>query len=290
MASNKAFKAGPARYMAEAFKNRWNLLALVGASGLALLSPWPDAALLLVAASEVGFLGMLTASPRFRQAIDALDHKRERPGDTEQAAVSLQAILGQLPPAARERFLEIRSRVQNMRSIAQNVRGRVGDEPATDDAQTAGLDRLLWTHIRLLLSQAALQEFLDSTHKEEIVERRDALQARLAAEGETLGERMRRSLAESLAAAELRLENYQRAEDNATFLAIEVERIEQSIHALVEMAVNRHDPDSLAAQVNATVDSMRRTEETLAELQSLTGLTENMAEAPAILDRELDHA
>ncbi len=278
------FKAGPLRYMGEAFRNRWNLLALVGGVGAALLSPFPDAILLLVGALEVGLLGTVTSFPRFREAVDARLHKRAAAAQAEQGTTSLAAILRSLPLESRNRFDALRTRCRSMRLVAERVRGHVGEPQDTDASQTAGLDRLLWTYLRLLLSQAALQQFLQSTNEQDLVARHDALAARLEKEGPGMDERMRRSLTESVATAQVRLDNYRKAQGNGQFLALEVQRIEESIQALVEMSVNRQDPDFLTAQVNATVDSMRRTEDTLTELQSLTGLTENLSTAPPILD------
>lgn len=286
--ADTSFKAGPLRYMGEAFKNRWNLLAFLGAVGAAVLSPWPDAALLLVSAAEVGFLGAVTSFPRFRAAVDAKLHQRQTAARVEQGTTSLATILRSLPLEARRRFEAVRARCQAMRVVAQNVRGGVGGDPSADTSQTAGLDRLLWTFLRSLLSQAAIQQFLQSTDEKDLVARHDALNARLEAEGPRMDERMRRSLTESIATAQARLDNYRKAVANGEFLALEVQRIEESIHALVEMSVNRQDPDFLTAQVNATVDSMRRTEDTLTELQSLTGLTENLNTAPAILDAPVE--
>lgn len=280
-------RAGPLRYMGEAFKNRWNLLAFLGAVGAAILSPWPDAALFLVSALEVGFLGAVTSFPRFREAVDAKVHKQEVADRVEMGTTSLASILRSLPLESRRRFEAVRARCQSMRVVAQNVRGGVQDD-TTDAAQTSGLDRLLWTFLRLLLSQAALQQFLQSTDEKELVARHDGLKARLESGAPSMDERMRRSLAESIATAQARLDNYRKAAANGEFLGLEVQRVEESIHALVEMGVNRQDPDSLTAQVNATVDSMRRTEDTLTELQSLTGLTENLNTAPAILDAPVE--
>ena len=139
------FKAGPLRYMGEAFRNRWNLLALVGGVGAALLSPFPDAILLLVGALEVGLLGTVVSFPRFREAVDARLHKRAAAESAEQGSTSLAAILRSLPPESRNRFEVLRARCRSMRVVAERVRGHVGELPETDTTQTAGLDRLLWT-------------------------------------------------------------------------------------------------------------------------------------------------
>ena len=55
-------------------------------------------------------------------------------------------------------------------------------------------------------------------------------------------ERVTRSLQDSLADAELRLDNYRKAAKDAAFVAIELDRIETKIQALIEMGVSRQDP------------------------------------------------
>ena len=57
-------------------------------------------------------------------------------------------------------------------------------------------------------------------------------------------ERIKHSLEDSVAAQELRLENYKKASENAEFVRLELDRIEAKIQALVESSVNRQDPDA----------------------------------------------
>ena len=85
-------------------------------------------------------------------------------------------------------------------------------------------------------------------------------------------DRIVKSLQDSIAMGELRLDNYGRAKKNAEFVTIELDRIEGKIQALAEMAVNRQDPDFLSSQVDSAADSMRQTEKAVSELQHLTGL------------------
>ena len=47
------------------------MLAVIGAGVAALLSPWPDALLPLVAAGELTYLAGMVSHPKFRTAIDA---------------------------------------------------------------------------------------------------------------------------------------------------------------------------------------------------------------------------
>ena len=100
-------------------------------------------------------------------------------------------------------------------------------------------------------------------------------------------ERIVRSLQDSIASGELRLDNFGRAKKNAQFVSVELDRIEGKIQALAEMAVNRQDPDFLSSQVDSAADSMRQTEKAVTELQHLTGLADQLDEPPAILQADL---
>ena len=100
-------------------------------------------------------------------------------------------------------------------------------------------------------------------------------------------DRVVKSLQDSLAMGELRLDNYGRANKNAEFVTIELDRIEGKIQALAEVAVNRQDPDFLTSQVDSAADRMRQTEKAVSELQHLTGLADQLEEPPAILDADL---
>jgi hypothetical protein len=52
--------------------------------------------------------------------------------------------------------------------------------------------------------------------------------------------------------------------------------------------VNRQAPDALSSQVDSAAESVRQTEKTIGELQSITGLVEDLDEPPAILEADLE--
>lgn len=175
-----------------------------------------------------------------------------------------------------------------MRGIAAGVRGAAGDQGGgAEEIRTPGLDRLLWLFLRLLLSKAALDRFLRTMNEPEITLRVEELRKTLAAAQSAKDERVIRSLQDSIAMGELRLDNFGRAKKNAEFVSIELDRIEGKIQALAEMAVNRQDPDFLSSQVDSAAESMRQTEKAVSELQHLTGLADQLEEPPAILETDL---
>jgi hypothetical protein len=285
--------AGLKDYLKEAFLFRWNLLFFLGGVAAAVMTPMSDIVLPLVTAAELSYLAGLVAIPRFRAAIDAKVHAARPQGRGDAAAAgppapSLVSILAGLPGDARQRFERLHGRCVEMRAIAAGVRGAAGDEGASaEEIRTPGLDRLLWLFLRLLLSKTALDRFLGTMHHEEIAARLEQLRKDLAAAQSAGDERIAKSLQDSIAMGELRLDNYERAKKNAQFVSIELDRIEGKIQALAEVAVNRQDPDFLSSQVDSAAESMRQTEKAVSELQHLTGLADELQEPPPILESDL---
>lgn len=301
-------RAGMKDYLLEAFLFRWNLLLFLGGTAAAALTPFPDLLLPLVGAAELSYLAGLVSIPRFRAAIDARVHAR-RTGkpyvpEAQQPPASLVTMLAGLPAAERARFERLHGRCVEMRKIAAGVRGASGDHPGSaEDIRTPGLDRLLWLFLRLLVSRSALDRFLAAMDEKDLNARLVDLRAKLATAQSSSGtpgsqaagqagvgnndERVIRSLQDSIASGELRLDNFARAKKNAEFVRIELDRIEGKIQALAEMTVNRQDPDFLSSQVDSAAESMRQTEKTVSELQHLTGLGDQLQDPPAILESDL---
>jgi hypothetical protein len=283
-------EAGLGRYVAEAFLYRWNLLLFLGGSAAAMLMPASDVLLPLVGAAEITYLAGLTSLPRFRAAIDAkLYGEQKGPlATTTVPAPSLSTMLSGLQPDGRTRFERLHARCREMRGIAAGVRGATGEQATNSDSMsTPGLDRLLWLFLRLLVSKTALDRFLRTMNEQEMTSRLDTLRKSLDAAQKGTDERVTKSLQDSLAMSELRLDNFNRAKKNAEFVSLELDRIEGKIQALAEMAVNRQDPDFLSSQADSAAESMRQTEKAVSELQHLTGLGEQLEEPPSILESDL---
>ena len=280
-------------YLREAFLFRWNLLFFIGGAAAAAITPFSDLLLPLVAAAELTYLTGLVSVPRFRAAIDARVHAAAQAAGAlsptvAQPPVSLVTMLAGLPAEARVRFQRLHARCLEMRGIAAGVRGASGDQGGSaDEIRTPGLDRLLWLFLRLLLSKTALDRFLQATNEQEISARLAELRKNLAAAQMSGDERVVRSLQDSIASGELRVDNHGRAKKNAEFISIELDRLEGKIQALAEVAVNRQDPDFLSSQVDSAADSMRQTEKAVTELQHLTGLADQLEEPPPILGTDL---
>jgi len=285
--------AGIGAYLRAAFLYHWNLLLFFGGAGLAALSGRPDALLPIVGGLEIAYLTGLLALPRFRTAIDAQAAARGRGSPAvgradPTAQESLQRMIQSLPAPSLQRFVTLRQRCFEMREIASGVRGQAaGSGDSADSIRTPALDRLLFLFLKLLMSQDGLNRFLRSTGEPQLAKRLDDVTTRLAAAKTANDERTILSLQDSVADAALRLDNYRKSMKDAEFVTIELDRIETKIQALIEMGVSRQDPDALSHQVTAAAESMHQTEDAVNQLQHLTGLADQLADPPAILEADL---
>jgi len=293
MAPNGSSGPGLRDYVKHAFLYPWNLLIFLGGATLAAMSPHPDAFIPIIGALELAYVTGLSSIPRFRTAIDAKIAAKAREGRVTSGATSssqqsLERILESLPAPALRRFLLLRQRCFEMRSIASGVRGQADPGPdSAESIRTPALDRLLYLFLRLLVSQNGLDRFLRSTSEKDLEAKLADMRTRFEAAKTAGDERVKNSLQDSVADAELRLENYRKAAKDAEFVAIELDRIETKIQALIEMGVSRQDPDYLSHQVTAAAESMQHTEAAVNELQHLTGLADQIEEPPAILESTL---
>jgi hypothetical protein len=283
-------------YAKRAFLYRWNLLLFLGGCAGAFLSGRPDAILPILGGLELAYLTALSSIPRFRTAVEAeiAAKNREKAMDRTadpSAQVTLQKMIDGLPVNSLRRFVLLRQRCFEMRDIASGVRGSAsGSNDSADAIRTPALDRLLFLFLKLLMSQDGLDRFLKSTSEKELSLKLEDVKTRLAAADAAKDERMTSSLRDSLADAELRLDNYRKSMKDAEFVAVELDRIETKIQALIEMGVSRQDPDALSHQVTAAAESMQHTEDAVNQLQHLTGLADQMAEPPSILEADLGRA
>ena len=297
-------KAGLVRYLKEAFMFRWNLLAFGGATAAAVLSGRADIALPLVAAAELVYLGGLTTLPRFQAAIDAKARHEERGlpaggGGTAPRAEArdrILEVLKSLTEDRRARFLRLRARCVEMSRIANAVRGETHDASgASRELRTPALDRLLWVFLRLLLSEQAISRFLQAADEASIDKTLGDLKVRRKKRADSVGEanqaddRILRSLDDSISTAEARKENVEKARHNAEYIATELDRLENKIQAVTEMAVAHSDPDEMSARIDAISDGISQTEQTIRELQQITGVSDAEA-TPSILDTDLTPA
>jgi len=280
------------KYLKAAFLYHWNLLAFGAAVALGAMSGYPDVVLPLVLAGEVAYLGLLGTHPKFQKYVDAQEAKVTR----EQAAMSSEEALGRildnLPDRYVERFKSLRARCIELRQIALGIR----DPHATEDAppleamQLAGLDKLLWIYLRMLYTQHMLERFFKRTTEADIQRNIKRLEDQLRNLGDPgtdeQKQKVKKTLEDNLATSRERLANYQKARNNSELVALELDRLENKINSLSELAVNRQEPNFISSQIDQVASSMVQTERTMSDLQFVTGLAPLDEEVPELVRRD----
>ncbi len=268
-------------YLKAAFLWRWNLLAAGAGAIFALLSGRPDIALPLIAAGEIVYLGLLTTNERFRKAIDARAFMSMPQPDQKELLTHIQSVV---KPEAWARFDRLRERCVTLSKISEQFRGpQAAGSPVVTDLQTSSLERLLWIFLKLLYSQDALRRFLNATDRDGLVQEIEATEKALQSANEKArGDKLISSLEDKLETLRQRLANYDRADENREFLAIEIDRIEQKVNAIGEMALNSRDAADISAQVNGIAEGVSATEEAMRSLDVAPVLQRE--EVPRLLD------
>jgi hypothetical protein len=281
-----------AKYLKTAFLYHWNLLAFAGGLGFAVLSGAPDVAIPLILAGEVAYLGLLGSHPKFQKYVDAQEAKAARTRGSAQVEQTVERILDALPNRMVQRFDALRARCLELRQIAQELRDphRVGEPMPLDELQLAGLDRLLWIYLRLLFTQYSLDRFLQTANEQQILQDIRNIETRLKTlpreSDNPQTQKVRKSLEDNLETSQARLANLQKARDNSEIVKLEIDRLENKIRSLSELAVNRQEPDFIAGQVDQVVSGMVQTERTMSELEFATGLANEEEEVPELVHRQ----
>jgi hypothetical protein len=272
------------RYLRAAFTYHWNLLFVGAGAAVAMISGRPDVVLPLVAAGEVLYLASMFTNDRFRAAVDAGDAKARRHAETAGTRAAYDRIRAQLPPQLLRRFDQLRDHCRKLTELAGSMRGP--GETGVDRGAAESLERLLWGHLRMIWNAAKLSEFLDHTDDASLRERIKELERRLAAlpAGEQPSA-LRTALEDNLRTTRERLANIDDARGKLDLVAAEVERLEAKIAALAEGSVARRDVSEIAQRVDEVAEGMRRTDETMRQLQ-LPPDFEELDEPPQLLREE----
>ncbi|MFM7206681.1 MAG: hypothetical protein ACKO4T_08440 [Planctomycetaceae bacterium] len=272
-------------YLKTAFTTRWNLLLFGGGVAAAFVSGFPGVILPLVFAGEVYYLASMLANERFRSAVEAQDAKARRTVEAVGAREAYERIRTNLPPALLKRFDQLRDHCLKLVELGSSMRGPDGSGP--DQTAVESLDRLLWGYLRMVWGASTLSDFLDRTDDGAIRARITDLERRLArlAKDDPGSAQMRATLEDHLKTSRERLGNIEEARRKLDLVAAEIERLEAKIAALAESSVAKRDVTDIAQRVDEVAEGMRKTDETMRQLQ-LPPELEDLDEPPPLLREE----
>jgi len=271
------------KYLRTAFATRWNLLFFGAGIAAAFISGFPGVVLPLVAAGEIYYLASMLTNERFRSAVDAQDAKARRAEEAAGAREAYERIRRKLPPALLARFDRLRDHCEKLVELGGSMRGP--DVTGPDRGSLESLDRLLWGYLRMIWGAATLSEFLDHTDDGSIRARIADLEKRLARLPPDGDAQLRAALEDHLKTSRERLANIDEAKRKLDVVGAEIERLEAKIAALAEGSVAKRDVTDIAQRVDEVAEGMRKTDETMRQLQ-LPPELEDFEEPPPLLREE----
>src|SRR5512134_423026 len=134
-------------YVKAAFRNHWNLLAVVAGSAFAFISGRPDIALPIVAAGELAYLATTAGHPRFQHYVDKVQGKIQQKQSNMSSGQRFQELYAGLDEASRVIWDGLRAKCAALGAGAHDQL-RALDAIAAE--QLAGVNKLLWVHLKLL--------------------------------------------------------------------------------------------------------------------------------------------
>jgi len=276
-------------YLKTAFLVPWNLLAFGATVAFGVIIRQPDVVIPLALAAETAYLGLLGMHPKFQQYVDAQDAKQARVDGSLEQEQMLRQMVAALPRESMQRFEALRARCLELQQIAVELKRPSDGVRPLDDLQLEGLDRLLWIYLKLLFTQYSLERFFEKTPPGPIdsdIKRLDAKLKALPADATDPNQlKIRKAVEDNLQTSRDRLANLLKARQTYEILQLEVDRLENKIRSLSELAVNRQEPDFITGQVDQVASSMVETERTMNDLQFATGLHSFEDNAPSLLRR-----
>lgn len=258
-------KASFLSYVKSAFLWHWNLLVFGAGVLFSFLSGQPDVFLPLVSAVELLYLGMLSSNPRFRKAMDARRSAVALAPDQSQVLAKIRSSINS---SAWERFVALQNRCRNLQNLSRQLQGPdVSPDKSLQEIHSESLDRLLWMFLKLLYNLDALDRYLAATNRKDLelslLESEKQIET---ARAEQRGEKLIRALEDKHETQHQRLQNYEKTRENRELVCAEIDRIEQKVSAISEMAISSRDSGDISAQVDGIAAGVSATEDALRDL------------------------
>src|SRR5688572_13209488 len=249
-----------------------NWIGLAGIALAGLLNPgfWA-----IGAGLELAYVFGLSSNKRFQRFVDG-SAKLEEPQQWQQ---KLQAIVAQLDPEDRERYVNLQRRCY---TIIEQQR-QSGETPELE-MQGEGLSKLLWIYLRLLRTRQSLLRIiresidLDRGRGEPLDKRLKRLSGEV--QSPSISEDLRKSLEGQLEILQQRMEKRRETRDKLAFLDAELVRIEEQVELLREQAVMSTTPHAVSERIDHIAGTLTDTQQWVRDQQQIMGNVDEILNEP----------
>src|SRR5262245_4977580 len=224
---------------------------------------------LLGAGLELGYLTVLSTNGRFQRVIDAAGQS----GSDRDWQRKISDLLQSLGEGDRRRYNALAARCQGI--LEQQEQGGA----AALEAQSAGLGRLLWMYLRLLVARNAIERVIgDASRSEPLDRRQKELEAQV--DSPNVNDDLRRSLNSQLDILRQRITQQADAREKIKFLDAEIVRIQEQVELIREQAALSTDPERLSERIDQIAATLGGTSQWIRDQQQVYGEMEDLLTEP----------
>ena len=247
-------------YTKEAFLNPWNLafliVAMLTAFFLSGAEPLFNIVLIMAAAAELMYLGIVPRQERFRRAIR-----------------SQRAAEHAKPPSQKEVFQLLsrpsQRRYARLRKLEKDIRTNYKKLPYAAqgllESHLKKIDGLLDSYLTLLHQQERYDHAVESTTESEVLRAIAALRADMADDSE----RVRAIKERRMRILEGRLERFKKGRENLEIIAAQLETIEDVTKYIHEQSLTLRNPEEITFQLDTLLNEVEETRASVEEIDEV---------------------
>ena len=261
-------------YLSHAFHNVYNYGALGLCLGLSIIFREPGL-LLLGSGLELAYLYILTTMPRYHRHIDSL-LAAEKELRIDELRKHLWPLVGD----------QLRARYEELSGLADRLDGADIKTLSQRDPffieNKRKVNVLLATYLKLAVAVTRYGTYLAGVEPTEIKKNME----RLKEEAKDANERVKKVKLKNIEILQKRLNKVTKAETNKSYLAAQMETIEDSMSLVVDQAITMSDPKGMGLQIDNLLLNLQETELIAEEMESFIELEAGLDDDMFILPRQ----
>ncbi len=261
----------------EAFLNPYNLgfliMAMLVAFFLSGTEPWFNIILILAAALELMYLGIVPRDERFQRVIRSRRAREHAKPPSQKEIFQLLTRVSQRR-YARLRKLEKDIRV-NYRKLNYTVQGLL-------DSHLKKINGLLESYLNLLYQKERYEYSLQSNTESEIVRAISALRSDI----EDDSPRVRAIKERRLHILQQRLGRFKKGRENLEIIEAQLETVEDVIKYIHEQSLTLRNPEEITFQLDTLLKEVEETEASVQELEDVFTRSTNLLDELESIDFE----
>lgn len=260
-------------YTKEAFLNPWNLsfliMAMLTAFFLSGSEIWFNVVLIMAAAAELMYLGIVPRHERFQRLV------RTRRAKEHAKPPSQKEIFQLLTRYSQRRYARLR---KIEKEIANNYRKLSYASQGLLDSHLAKIDGLLDSYLNLLYQEERYEQYQHSSSERELYEVISALREDIKDDPPRVGAIKQRRLR----ILQQRLNRLQRSTENLQIIKAQLETIEDVTKYIHEQSLTLQNPEEITFQLDMLLSEVEETEAAVAQIEDVfSGAADLLADVDA---------